>query len=42
MSNYKLIEKKRKNLETKRFYVWYRRYIKYRLRLFGKFMEKYC
>ena len=32
MSNYKLIEKKRKELETTEFYDWYRKYLKYKLR----------
>ena len=41
MSNYKLIEKKRKELEPKEFYVWYRKYLKYKLRHFRKYMEKF-
>ena len=32
MSNNKLIEKKRKELEIKEFYAWYRKYLKYKLR----------
>ena len=36
MSNYKLIEKKNKELNYKDFHDWLRRYIKYNVRQFRK------
>lgn len=42
MSNYKLIEKKKKELNYEDFLDWLRRYRKYDIRRFRKYMEKSC